>query len=99
VLWAASGALIDLGAEQDVARVTFELDERAWPQDPRVELSSDGRSWRPAAAEASLADSVWALYQSPRAGVAELRFAPARARFVRLDPRLPTRVGTLGAAP
>lgn len=98
-LWTAEGALVDLGVEDTVGRVTFEVGDGAWLERPRVELSSDGESWREVAAQASLADATLALYRDPRAGRGELRFPPQRARFLRLDRRLPARPGALGAAP
>jgi hypothetical protein len=80
-----------------VGRVVFEPGDGAWIDEPRVELSSDGASWHEVRARASLADATLALYQDPRAGRAELRFPEQRARYVRLDRRLPVRPGTLGA--
>lgn len=98
-LWTAEGTLVDLGGEDTVGRVTFEVGEGAWLEQPRVEVSSDGASWREVPAQASLADATLALYQDPRAGRGELRFPAQRARFLRLDRRLPARPGALGAAP
>lgn len=99
VLWGPLGATLDLQAEREVGRVVFEVGDAAWIARPRAWLSSDGVDWREVAAEASLADATLALYGDPRHGKGELRLAAARARFVRLDPRLPARPGTLGAAP
>src|SRR5262249_11928051 len=69
-LWTTSGVLLDLGASQDVARITFEPGDGEWLARPRLETSDDGAEWRPVAAQASLADATWALYRDPRGGVA-----------------------------
>jgi hypothetical protein len=94
--WGPRGALVDLGTAQPVGRVVFEPGDGPWLEEPRVELSEDGAAWREVRARASLADATLALYQDPRAGRAELTFPAERARFVRLDPRLPARPGLLG---
>ena len=97
-LWTPQGPVVDLGREEDVSRVAFEVGEGAWLDRPRVEISNDGLRWHEVAAEASLADATLALYRDPRAGHGEVRFVSQRARFLRLDRRLPARPGTLGAA-
>lgn len=98
-LWTPQGTVLDLGREEDVGRVVYEVGEAAWQDRPRVEVSNDGADWRLVQAATSLADAALALYQDPRRGCAELRFASQRARFVRLDRRLPARPGALGTAP
>ncbi len=95
----AQGLVLDLGAEQAVGRVVFEVGDGEWLERPRVEVSADGRVWRDVAGEASLADATLGLYRDPRWGRGEIRFPGLRARFLRLDPRLPARPGTLGVAP
>lgn len=98
-LWTSGGTIVDLSNEREVGRATFEIGAGDWLERPRLELSGDGVAWREVAAHASLADATLALYSDPRHGRGELRFAPQRARFLRLDPRLPARPGTFGAAP
>jgi hypothetical protein len=95
-LWGPAGARVDLGAVEQVGRVVFEPADGPWLEEPRMLLSTDGRSWREVRARASLADATLALYQDPRGGRAELRFEPQAARFLRLDPRLPARPGAIG---
>jgi hypothetical protein len=77
----------------------FEVAEGDWLERPRVTASADGRTWQDVAGEASLADATLELYHDPRRGRGEVRFPSLRARFLRLDPRLPARPGTLGVAP
>jgi hypothetical protein len=60
-----------------------------------VALSIDHRMWTEMEAAASLADATLSLMRDPRHGQGELRFAPVRARYLRLDPRLPARPGPL----
>jgi hypothetical protein len=79
-----------------VGRVVFETSDAPWLERPLVELSLDGVNWNAVDASASLADATLALTRDPRHGLAEVRFAPRAARFVRLDRRLPARSGALG---
>jgi hypothetical protein len=95
----AEGPVLDLGAERAVGRIVFEVAEGDWLERPRVTASADGRTWQDVAGEASLADATLELYHDPRRGRGEVRFPSLRARFLRLDPRLPARPGTLGVAP
>jgi hypothetical protein len=48
-------------------------------------------AWTAVPARASLADATLSLYGDPRTGRGELRFAPVRVRFLRVDPALPAR--------
>jgi len=96
---APSGFVIDMGSEQSVSRLVFELSESPWIAAPTVEGSTDGRSWTTLDAQADLADAVLSLYADPRHGLGEVRFSPQRLRFLRLDRRLPARPGTFGAGP
>jgi hypothetical protein len=98
-LFTAQGPVLDLGAEQAVARVVFEVGDGDWLERPRVEASSDGRVWQDVAGEASLADATLSLYRDPRRGRGEVRFPSLRARFLRLDRRLPARRLPLSVAP
>jgi hypothetical protein len=93
--WSAAGALIDLGVVTLVDRVAFEQSDAGWLPRPLVEWSDDGLQWTPVAATASLADATLTLYADPRHGLGELRFTPARTRYLRLDARLPARPGVL----
>jgi hypothetical protein len=95
-LWRRDGILLDLGGERSVERVVFETSDAAWRERPLVELSLDGVSWEAVDASASLADATLALTRDPRHALAEVRFAPRAARYVRLDRRLPARAGALG---
>jgi hypothetical protein len=97
-LWTPAGIVLELGAERPVSGVVFELDDRPWLAAPTLEVSSDGRSWRPWPAAASLADAALALYADPRRGRGALRFPEVSARYLRLDPALPARHGALAAA-
>src|SRR5262249_44904535 len=90
-LWTADGPIVDLGEEREVAEVTFELTDEAWIARPRVGASRDGKSWEALAAEASLADATLSIVRDPRHGLGRMRFSPVRARFLRLDGRLPVR--------
>jgi hypothetical protein len=97
-LWTADAILLDLGSVRSLGRVSFEVGDGDWVDAPRVLVSEDGREWREAPARASLADATLSLYRNPRAGQGELRLGPLRARYLRLDARLPARRGSLGAA-
>jgi hypothetical protein len=94
-LWSGDGVIVDLGTAREVARVLFELDDRPWLPRPRAEASLDGESWTALEARASLADATLALYSDPRRGTGEVRFAPTTTRWLRLDARLPARLGAL----
>ena len=95
-LWSRAGAVVDIGEERRVSRIVFEIGEGDWCAAPRVELSSDGKSWALASAHARLSDATIALYRDPRHGLGEVRFEPQAARFVRLDSRIPSRRSPLG---
>jgi len=99
-LWGAGAPLIDLGAPRAVGAVVFELDERPWIGAPCVEASVDGETWTRACARASLAEATLSLYADPRHGRGALRLLPAlRARWLRVDPRVPARAGALEVDP
>ena len=82
-----------------VGRVAFELSDAEWLARPQVEASADGRAWDAVDASGSLADATLSLYRDPTHGRGEIRFAPRTVRFLRLDPRLPARRGTLEVGP
>jgi hypothetical protein len=98
-LWSSDGVTLDLGRVREVSRVVFEPTEAPWTSSPRLEVSDEGLAWRVVPATSSLADATLSLYRDPRAGRAEVRFPSQPARFVRLDPALPARPGTLAAGP
>jgi len=96
-LWTPQGIVADAQTPAILEGVGFEIDESPWVDRPRVEVSADGLSWTEVPARASLADATLALLRDPRHGRALVRFAPTRGRYVRIDPRLPARQGTLEA--
>ena len=93
--FAAEGIVVVLPEPRLVERVAFELSDAPWVARPRLEVSDDGISWSALAAGASLADATLSLYRDPRHARGEVRFAATRARWLRLDPRLPVRAGTV----
>jgi hypothetical protein len=93
--WTPDGILVAFGEARTVGRVAFELSDAPWVGAPAVEASLDGLAWEPVEATASLADATLTLYRDPRHGRGEVRFAPRAARFLRLDRRLPARVGAV----
>jgi len=99
VTWRSGGALLDLGAAQALERVSFEIDDGAWVERPRLFFSLDGARWEAAEGWASLADGTMSLGLDPRHGRGEVRFPLRTTRFVRLDPALPARPGLLWVAP
>jgi hypothetical protein len=94
-VWTAVGVIADLGAPRPVESVVFEVSDAPWVDAPAVEVSSDGVSWTPVAARASLADAVLSLLRDPRHGVGEVTFPRVNARFVRLPVDVPARTGPL----
>jgi hypothetical protein len=98
-LWTDDGVTVDMGQERTVAQVTFELSDDPWVDHPRVAASRDGGTWQPLETEASLADATLSLVTDPRHGSGRIRFAPVRARFVRIARGLPARPGALGIGP
>jgi hypothetical protein len=94
-LWAKDGIVVATGTSKAVAGVAFELSEADWIGEPRVQISPDGATWTDIAATASLADATLSLMRDPPHGRGAVRFAPVSGRFIRLDPRLPARPGTL----
>jgi hypothetical protein len=58
---------------------------------PLLEASADGQAWMAVAAQASLADATMSLYEDPLRGRGAVLFEPVSARFLRVDPRLPSR--------
>jgi hypothetical protein len=95
----AEGLVVDLGHAEAVSRLAFEMTEAPWLAAPRVAFSNDGLAWADAAGSASLADATLSLMRDPRHGLGEVRLPPGSGRFIRLDPRLPARPGTLWASP
>jgi hypothetical protein len=98
-LWGPEGVIVDLGAARDLERIAFELSDRPWQARPVVTASVDGVDWRRVAATASLADATLALTREPRHALGEIRLAACRARYLRVDPRLPARPGLLWVGP
>jgi hypothetical protein len=96
-LWGPEGILLDLGAPRELRRIAFELSDAPWVRRPEVAISSDGSSWTELRASARLGDGVLSLMHDPQRGKGEVRFPPARMRYVRLDRRLPARGGVLWA--
>ena len=64
--------MVDLGAEKTVGRVLISWD-RAAAEHYRIQLSGDGKTWTDAAVKTDGAG-----------GVEELKFPPAKARYVRM---------------
>jgi hypothetical protein len=95
--WDDRTIVVDLGEPMRVERVTFEPDDRPWVDAPVLAASSDGRSWASSTAHASLADATLSLVRDPRHGLAEIRFAPVTARYLRLPADVPVRAGAIGA--
>jgi hypothetical protein len=62
-----------------------------------VAASLDNQTWIEVEATASLADATLSLMKDPRHGQGEVSFASQKARYFRLDPRLPARPGPLQA--
>jgi hypothetical protein len=98
-LFAGGGVVVDLGEAAPVGRVSFEVSDAPWIARPRVAASVDGLVWHEVEASASLADATLDLTRDPRRGRGEVRFAPRRARFLRIDPRLPARPGAFAISP
>jgi hypothetical protein len=98
-LGSADGIVVDLGAVATVHGLVFELDDRPWVVQPKVEASTDGVRWTALQARASLADATLALYRDPRHGRGGVTFAPVATRMLRVDPALPARPGPLAALP
>jgi len=93
--WTSAGLVLTLPEPRRVGRVAFELSDAPWVARPLVEASTDGVSWDPVDAKASLADATLSLYYDPRHARGEVRFTPREALYLRLDPRLPAREGAL----
>jgi hypothetical protein len=93
--WTALGVIVDLGTPRSVESVVFELSDEPWVDAPAVAVSSDGETWTPVAAHASLADATLALLRDPRHGRGEVTLARVTTRFVRLPPAVPARAGLL----
>jgi hypothetical protein len=98
-LWSDEGIQIDLGRVETVGRVAFELEEADWIERPAVAVSEDGVTWTPVEASASVADAALSVARDPRNARGEVRFAPQKARHLRLDPLLPARPGALEVGP
>jgi len=95
-LWTHDAVVVDLGTAQEVRRLVFEPDDRPWVT-PGLAASTDGQAWTTIEARASLADATLSSMRDPRHGLAEIRFAPITARYLRIAPDVPMRPGTLGA--
>ena len=93
--WTATHVVADLDAPRPVESVVFEVSDAPWLDPPPVEVSSDGVSWTPVAARASLADATLSLLRDPRHGVGEVTFPQVSARFVRVPLAVPVRPGLL----
>jgi hypothetical protein len=98
-VWQSEGIVLDLAETRMVDEVVFVADERPWLERPSVEASLDGRTFTPLEARASLGDAVVSLMTDPRGGRGAVRMPPTRARFLRLDRRLPARPGALEVRP
>ena len=96
-LWSSAGITLDLGEPRSVEHVAFEVSEADWIARPRVSVSLDNQAWTEVEATASLADATLSLMKDPRHGQGEVSFALQKARYFRLDPRLPARPGPLQA--
>lgn len=94
-LWTTASVLADLGTPRPVESVVFEVSDAPWMDSPAVAVSSDGVSWTPVAARASLADATMSLLRDPRHGVGEVTFPRVTARFVRIPLGVPARAGLL----
>ena len=94
-LFSPEGLVVVLPEVRRVGRIAFELSDAEWIARPRLEASDDGVVWKRLEATASLADATLSLYRDPKRGRGEIRFAPVRARMLRLDARLPARGGAL----
>lgn len=90
---ARGGTLIDLGEVRGIERLVFELDWSAWIPEPLVAYSTGAEEWSEVAGRVNLADATLSLYRDPRHGCGEIRFDPVRARYLRIDSRLPVRAG------
>ncbi len=93
--WSPSGIVLSLPEARRIGRIAFALSDAAWMAHAPLEASLDGASWEPFEATASLADATLSLYQDPRVGRGELRFAPRPIRFLRIPASLPARGGAL----
>jgi hypothetical protein len=91
-----AGLLLDLGTPREIRRIAFQISDAPWVRRPILAFSDDGAAWTELYGFASLGDAALSLYRDPRRGKGEVRFAPTVARYVRLDPRLPARSGTVG---
>jgi hypothetical protein len=96
-VWTPAGVIADLGAPRPVTSVVFEVSDAPWVDAPAVSVSSDGTSWTPVAARASLADATLSLLRDPRHGAGEVTFPRVTARFVRVSLAVPARPGLLRA--
>jgi hypothetical protein len=94
-VWTAASVIADLGSPRPVESVVFELSDATWADAPAVEVSTDGVSWTPVAARASLADATLSLLRDPRHGVGEVTFPRVTARLVRVSLVVPARPGLL----
>ncbi|MGE0455160.1 MAG: hypothetical protein AB7O37_08355 [Vicinamibacteria bacterium] len=82
-LHAGEAVLVDLGRERRVARVCFRPAPGGWSR-PRLLAAGEDAVFGEVPLEISLADAALSLAREPLAGRVELRFAPRRARYLRL---------------
>jgi hypothetical protein len=82
-LHSRDGALVDLGREQPVARLTFRPAPGGWSR-PRLLAAGEDAVFSELPLAISLADAALSLAREPLAGRVELRFAPRTARYLRL---------------
>jgi hypothetical protein len=94
LLVGSEGTTVDLARVATVERIVFEPDARPWIANPKVAISEDGAHWTSIAATADLGDATLSLMRDPQHGLADVRFAAVRARFIRLDPALPAQPRT-----
>ena len=96
-VWSPAGVVADLGAPRLVESVVFEMSDAPWVDAPAVEVSTDGVSWTPVTARASLAD---ATLSTPARPAARLRRGdvPARDRAVRAGEWRSPRAGPVARA-
>jgi hypothetical protein len=94
-VWTATSVTADLGTPRPLESIVFEVSDAPWVDAPAVEVSSDGVSWTPVAARASLADATLSLLRDPRHGIGEVTFPPVTARFVRMAIAVAARPGVV----
>lgn len=89
VLVGRDGVTLDLGRAALARRIVFEPDDRSWIEHPTIFASDDGARWTAVEATADLADATLSLMRDPRHGLADIRFAPTVARYLRFSTAVP----------